>query len=109
LWCFLASPEDFEQTLFAAVDAGEAGSDARLLAAKQLQGEPQKILEGAPPYDIFVRWKPLEQQPIGWDQDLNDGVRLNIRPFMSAADMGKKGAGILRAKPNIHWNKDRGT
>ena len=21
---------------------------------------------------------------------------------------GKKGAGILRAKPNIHWKKDRG-
>ena len=21
---------------------------------------------------------------------------------------GKKGAGILRAKPNIHWRKDRG-
>ncbi len=92
-----------------AVEAGEAGSDARLLAAKQLQVELQKILEGAPPYDIFVRWKPLEQQPIGWDQDLNDGVRLNIRPFMNATDMGKKGAGILRSKPNIHWSKDRGT
>lgn len=91
-----------------AVKAGEAGSDARLQAAKELQGELQKILEGEPPYDIFVRWKPIEKQPIGWDPDLNDGVRLNIRPFMSAKDVGKKGAGILRAKPNINWNKDRG-
>ena len=32
--------------------------------------------------------------------DLNDGVRLNIRPFMTA--------NILRSKPNINWNKDRG-
>ena len=91
-----------------AVKAGEAGSDARLQAAKELQGELQKILEGEPPHDIFVRWKPIEKQPIGWDPDLNDGVRLNIRPFMSAKDVGKKGAGILRAKPNINWNKDRG-
>lgn len=92
-----------------AVAAGEAGSDARLQAAKELQGELQKILEGEPPYDIFVRWKPLEKQPIGWDPDLNNGVRLNIRPFMMAKDVGKKGAGILRTKPNINWNRDRGT
>ena len=55
-----------------------------------------------------MRWKPLEKQPIGWNPDLNDGVRLNIRPFMSVDDVGRKGAGILRDKPNIHWNKDRG-
>jgi hypothetical protein len=23
-------------------------------------------------------------------------------------DVGKKGAGVLRIKPNIHWKKDRG-
>jgi len=46
---------------------------------------------------------------MGWNPDLNDGVRLNIRPFMTAKDMGKKGAGILRGKPNVHWKKDRGT
>ena len=27
---------------------------------------------------------------------------------MTATDVGKKGAGVLRAKPNIHWKKDRG-
>jgi len=93
----------------AAVDAGEAGSDARLQAAKQLQARLKLILEGEPPYDIFVRWKPLSNQAIGWHPDLNDGVRMNIRPFL-AQDIpgGKKGAGILRTKPNIKWNKDRG-
>jgi hypothetical protein len=68
----------------------------------------EQILKGEAPYDIFVRWKPLDQQPVGWNPDINDGVRLNIRPFMTVDDVGKKGAGILRFKPNIKWGKDRG-
>ena len=61
------------------------------------------------PFDIFVRWKPVLEQPIGWEPDINDGVRLNIRPFMSEdIPGGKKGAGILRAKPGVHWRTDRG-
>ncbi len=99
----------------AAVEAGEAGSDARLQAARQLQSALKLILdgEGDPEkdtgYDIFVRWKALAQQAIGWHPDLNDGVRMNIRPFL-ATDIpgGKKGSGLLRAKPNIKWEKDRG-
>ena len=91
------------------VKRGEGGADDRLLAALELQKRLSAILEGEPPFDIFVRWKPLKEQPIGWEPDINDGVRLNIRPFM-AEDIpgGKKGAGILRSKPNIHWRKDRG-
>ncbi|MEI6818059.1 MAG: SAM-dependent DNA methyltransferase [Verrucomicrobiota bacterium] len=93
----------------AAVEAEEAGSDAKLQAAKLLQTRLKLILEGEPPYDLFVRWKPLSKQAIGWLPDLNDGVRMNIRPFMTT-DLpgGKKGAGLLRAKPNIKWDKDRG-
>ncbi len=26
------------------------------------------------PYDISVRWKPLHEQPIGWEPDINDGA-----------------------------------
>ena len=86
------------------------GADARLAAALDLQKQLEKILEGEPPYDLFVRWKPLHRQAMGWDPDINDGVRLNIRPFMNAElrKGGKRGAGILRWKPNIKWNKDRG-
>jgi hypothetical protein len=87
------------------------GADDRLAAALDLQSQLKKILDGEPPYDIFVRWKPLHQQAIGWDPDINDGVRLNIRPFLSAQlrKGGKAGAGILRAKPGtIKWAKDRG-
>ena len=69
-----------------------------------------KILDGEPPFDLFVRWKPLHEQAVGWAPDINDGVRLNIRPFIKAElrKGGRAGAGILRWKPNIKWNKDRG-
>ena len=91
------------------VKRGEGGAEDRLAAALELQKRLVAILEGEPPFDLFVRWKPVEEQPVGWEPDINDGVRLNIRPFM-AQDLpgGKKGAGILRGKPNIHWKKDRG-
>jgi hypothetical protein len=89
-------------------NAGKPGAAERLVAARALQAELARILEGQTPYDIFVRWKSISEQPVGWRPDLNDGVRLNIRPFMNAQDVGKKGAGILRGKPNIKWGKDRG-
>ena len=88
--------------------ADKPGAAERLGAAQTLEAELIRILEGEPPYDLFIRWKPLKKQPLGWQPDLNDGVRLNIRPFMLARDLGKKGAGMLRAKPNIKWDKDRG-
>jgi hypothetical protein len=90
------------------IASGVDGAQERLAAAEALKKKLELILEGEAPYDIFVRWKPLEKQPIGWDPDLNDGVRLNIRPFLTVPDVGKKGAGVLRDKPNINWNKDRG-
>ena len=86
------------------------GADARLAHAERLRAELVNILEGAPPYDVFVRWKPLHEQPVGWDPDIDDGARINIRPFMTARPLGAraKGACILRAAPNVKWNKDRG-
>jgi hypothetical protein len=81
--------------------AGRAGADARLAAAEALQDKLKLILDGAPPYDVYVRWKQMYEQPVGWNPDLDDGIRLNIRPFATA--------GILRAKPNVHWKTDRGT
>ena len=91
------------------VRRGEGGAEDRLAAALELQKRLVAILAGEPPCDLFIRWKPIREQPIGWEPDINDGVRLNIRPFM-AEDLpgGKKGAGVLRAAPNIHWKKDRG-
>lgn len=90
------------------INNGMDGAQEKLAAAEILKKRLELILEGEAPYDIFVRWKPLEQQAIGWNPDLNDGVRLNIRPFLSVPDIGKRGAGVLRDKPNIKWEKDRG-
>ncbi len=77
-----------------------AGADLRLAAALELRRKLEAILKGEPPFDIYVRWKSLAEQPIGWDPDLDDGVRLNLRPFVEA--------GVLRSKVNVHWKKDRG-
>ena len=92
-------------------DRGTDGAEGRLAAAQDLQNQLEKIIAGEPPCDLFVRWKPLREQPIGWEPDINDGVRVNIRPFMSVElrTGGRAGAGILRAKPKIVWGKDRGT
>jgi hypothetical protein len=91
------------------VKRGEGGADDRLIAAQELQKRLVAILAGEPPFDLFIRWKSLSQQPIGWDPDINDGVRLNMRPFLvSDIPGGRAGAGILRWKPNIKWDKDRG-
>ena len=86
------------------------GADTRLAHAEHLRSELIKILKGEPPYDIFVRWKQLHQQPIGWNPDINDGVRMNIRPFMTARTLAARArnASILRATPKIKWQKDRG-
>ena len=90
--------------------AGTPGADARIEHALDLQLQLERVLAGEPPCDIFVRWKPLHAQAIGWDPDLDDGVRLNIRPFMRAElrKGGRAGAGLLRWRPKVKWGKDRG-
>ena len=99
---------DWIRTQNQGINEGIDGALLRLQAAQTLKTHLEAILEGEAPYDIFVRWKSLAEQPIGWNPDVNDGVRLNIRPFMTVPDVGRKGAGILRSKPNIKWTKDRG-
>jgi N-6 DNA Methylase len=76
------------------------GAEARVAAAQKLQDNLKLILDGEPPYDIYVRWKSIEEQPLGWYPDIDDGVRLNIRPFVEA--------GVLRSRVNVKWGKDRG-
>ncbi len=84
----------------AAAEAEETGADGRLAAALDLQQRLEAILEGEPPYDLYIRWKKPGEQPIGWNPDINDGVRLNVRPFVEA--------GVLRSKFTVNWKKDRG-
>jgi hypothetical protein len=92
--------QDWVERQRAGVRDAIAGAETRLSAALSLRRKLELILEGEAPYDIYVRWKESHEQPIGWEPDLNDGVRLNIRPFVEA--------GVLRSPFNIHWRKDRG-
>lgn len=91
---------DWTERQAAGVRDDVSGAEERLAAARMLRQKLELILEGEPPYDLYVRWKSLAEQPIGWDPDLNDGGRLNVRPFVEA--------GVLRSKFNIKWEKDRG-
>lgn len=84
--------------------SGVDGASEKLAAANKLKKSLEQILEGEAPYDIFVRWKSLEDQAIGWNPDLNDGVRMNIRPFVQAEVLRYYKKPIL----NLNWNKDRG-
>lgn len=84
--------------------SGLDGAQIRLAAARQLKTKLEAILEGDAPLDVFVRWKPLDQQSVGWNPDLNDGVRMNIRPFMMAEVLRHN----KKPKLNISWDKDRG-
>lgn len=88
--------------------AEKPGAAARLGAAQALQQKLAAILEGEAPLDVFVRWKPLGGQALGWNPDINDGVRQNIRPILLAGDVGKKGAGLFRVCPLDLKDKDRG-
>jgi len=92
--------QDWVERQRAGVRDDAAGAEARLSAALALQRKLELIIEGEKPFDIFVRWKEIHEQPVGWEPDVNDGVRLNVRPFVEA--------GVLRAPFNIHWKKDRG-
>jgi hypothetical protein len=93
--------QDWIERQRAGVRDGISGAETRLSAALELRKKLEAILIGDEPNDIYVRWKAPHEQPLGWEPDLNDGVRINIRPFVEA--------GILRSTPNIRWNKDRGT
>ena len=84
----------------AAEESGTPGANARLVAALKLQEKLEALRDGEDPFDIYIRWKPMREQPMGWNPALNDGIRLNIRPFVTA--------GVLRNRVTVNWKKDRG-
>jgi hypothetical protein len=89
----------------AQVASGTTAADLRLSAAKGLQNQLKLILEGESPFDIYVRWKSITEQPYGWAPDLDDGVRLNIRPFVEADVLRLP---INRMRTFVKWGTDRG-
>jgi hypothetical protein len=88
----------------AALERGDAGADIRVAAATLLQQKLLAIARGEPPYDVYARWKRERYRrltdPPAWAPDLADGVRVNIRPFVTAE--------VLRARFTIGWGPDAG-
>lgn len=95
---------DWIRTQEAGVHNGVDGASQRLAAAMDLKRRLELILAGEQPYDIFLRWKTVSEQPIGWHPDINDGVRMNIRPFVTAQVLRHN----KKPKLNINWGADRG-
>ena len=92
------------------VKRGEGGAEDRLVAALELQKRLVAILEGEPPFDLFVRWKADSRisPSVGSPTSTTASGSISAPSWLRIIPGGKKGAGILHAKPNIHWKKDRG-
>ena len=58
--------QDWINAQSAAAKGGKTGADLRL-QAPGLAGEAQAHTGRRAAHDIFVRWKPIEEQPIGWN------------------------------------------
>ena len=78
----------------------DEGADGRLAAAVNSGAQLELIGEGEPPMIFSSAGGRSAGSPSGWEPDHDDGVWLNIRPFMTAELRlgGRKGAGSLRAK-----------
>ena len=85
---------------------GAEGADDRLSAALGLRQALERSLKDDLPCALFVRWKPITALPVGWTLDLNDGGRVNLRPFLSVELACGGRAGVLRWKPNVAWGKE---
>jgi len=84
-----------------------AGTDRRALAAvaeleakiadvQAFDERLRRLLEGRDRESrIWCPWKTLGEQPVGWDPDINDGVRVNIAPVQR---LGLLAANVLSAK-----------
>jgi hypothetical protein len=65
---------------------------ARLEEAQDLDSRLQRIQEGhhegpeggERDFRIQTPWKTPEERPLGWDPDLDDGVKVNIEPLQKA-------------------------
>jgi hypothetical protein len=57
---------------------------ARLEEAQDLDRRLQQVQEGEGDFGIQTPWKTPAERPLGWDPDLDDGVKVNIEPLQKA-------------------------
>jgi hypothetical protein len=51
---------------------------------RRLQSVQEGMHQGGDDYRILTPWKAEGGRPIGWDPDINDGVKVNIEPLQRA-------------------------
>jgi hypothetical protein len=57
---------------------------SRLEEAQKLDRQLQQVQEGEGDFGIQTPWKTPAERPLGWDPDLDDGVKVNIEPLQKA-------------------------
>lgn len=57
---------------------------SRLEEARELDRRLQQVQEGEGGFGIETPWKTPAERPLGWDPDLDDGVKVNIAPLQKA-------------------------
>ena len=72
------------------IASGVDGAKEHLTAAEKFKKKLEMILQGDSSHNIFLCWKLLENQSIGWEPDLNDGIHLKIRPFFTVPKICEK-------------------
>lgn len=73
-----------------------AALEAQLADVQEFDARLQRLQEGRDrEARIWCPWKSPAEQPVGWDPDINDGVRVNIAPVQR---LGLLAADVLAAK-----------
>jgi hypothetical protein len=73
-----------------------ADLEAKIADVQAFDERLRRLLEGRDrEARIWCPWKTSGEQPVGWDPDINDGVRVNIAPVQR---LGLLAADVLSAK-----------
>lgn len=73
-----------------------ADLEAKITEIQEFDDKLRQLLEGREQEArIWCPWKKPEEQPVGWDPDINDGVRVNIAPVQR---LGLLASDVLAAK-----------
>jgi hypothetical protein len=85
-----------------------ADLETRVADVEAFEANLGRLLEGRDcEARLWCPWKKPDEQPVGWDPDINDGVRVNIAPVqrlgLLAADvLAKKDLALLLAPEGRH-------
>jgi len=73
-----------------------ADIEVKIADVQSFDERRRRLLEGRDRESrIWCPWTASEEQPVGWDPDINDGVRVNIAPVQR---LGLLAANVLSAK-----------